>query len=284
LQSFSTSLHASSLVLGDNSIDRPRWPTDLFHDCQAERMSHPEPGQRSGARSLSYQGSICPPECRWRSLLILVEWIAWGRNPARLRFPQRRFFGTPTSLSFFPAPRESREVEHKQKGNDSGRPPTPEYEFLRKAPEFLGFTLCNRPALAVSSQPFGVIGGRQGLLPLRCRRSPSYCCTRLFDDPAGVTVRPASSSPDTSIRVRRPIGGADREHWSRGLRSVVEETLEGVLFDTEEGVRYVITDKAVRGGEAVKQSMSQSRAPLSYHLLRRFRVSKTVESSGLRRG
>ena len=163
-------------------------------------------------------------------------------------------------------------------------PPTPGYEFLRKAPEFLGFTLCNRPALAVSSQPFGVIGGRQGLLPLRCRRSPSYCCTRLFDDPAGVTVRPASSSPDTSIRVRRPIGGADSEHWSRGLRSVDEEVLEEVLFDAEAGVRYVITDKAVRGGEAVKQSMSQSRAPLSYHLLRRFRVSKTVESSGLRRG
>jgi hypothetical protein len=73
-------------------------------------------------------------------------------------------------------------------------------------------------------------------------------------------------------------------HWSRGLRSVVEETLEGVLFDAEVGVRYVITEKTVRGGEALKQSMSQTRAPLSYHLLRRFRVSKTVESSGLRRG
>jgi len=73
-------------------------------------------------------------------------------------------------------------------------------------------------------------------------------------------------------------------HWSRGLRSVVEETLEGVLFEVEAGVRHVVTDKMVRGGEAVKQSMSQSRAPLSYHLLRRVRVSKTVESSGLRRG
>ena len=70
------------------------------------------------------------------------------------------------------------------------------------------------------------------------------------------------------------------------MRSVVEEVLEGVLFDAEVGVRYVITEKTVRGGEAVKQSLSQSRAPLSYHLLRlrRFRVSKTVESSGLRRG
>jgi len=73
-------------------------------------------------------------------------------------------------------------------------------------------------------------------------------------------------------------------HRSRGLRSVVEEVLEEVLFVAEAGVRYVITDKTVRGGEAVKQSVSQTRAPLSYHLLRRFRVSKTVESSGLRRG
>ncbi len=76
----------------------------------------------------------------------------------------------------------------------------------------------------------------------------------------------------------------ERGTGARGLRSVVEEVLEGVLFDAEAGVRYVITEKTVRGGEAVKQSMSQSRAPLSYHLLRRFRVSKTVESSGLRRG
>jgi ATP-dependent Clp protease ATP-binding subunit ClpX len=56
---------------------------------------------------------------------------------------------------------------------------------------------------------------------------------------------------------------------ARGLRSVVEEVLEGVLFDVEAGVRYVITDKTVRGGEAVKQRMTQSRAPLSSHVLRR---------------
>ncbi len=68
------------------------------------------------------------------------------------------------------------------------------------------------------------------------------------------------------------------------MRSVIEEVMEGILFDVEAGVRYVISDKTVRGGEAVKQSMSQSRALLSYHLLRRFRVSKTIESSGLRRG
>ena len=173
-------------------------------------------------------------------------------NPTRPRFPQRRFFGTPTSLSFFPSPPGKVEKSNINKATTVVVHPPPDYEFLRKAPEFLGFTLCNRPALAVSSQPFGVIGGRQGLLPLRCRRSPSYCCTRLFDDPAGVTVRPASSSPDTSIRVRRPIGGADREHWSRGLRSVVEEVLEEVLFEVEAGVRHIVTDKTVRGGEAVK--------------------------------
>jgi ATP-dependent Clp protease ATP-binding subunit ClpX len=61
---------------------------------------------------------------------------------------------------------------------------------------------------------------------------------------------------------------------ARGLRSVVEEVLEGVLFDPEPGVRYVITDRTVRGGEAVKQSMTQPRAPLSWHVLRRVRMSK----------
>ena len=61
----------------------------------------------------------------------------------------------------------------------------------------------------------------------------------------------------------------DRGTGASGLRSVVEEVLEGVLFDPEPGFRYVVTDKTVRGGEAVKQSMSQTRAPLSWHVLRR---------------
>lgn len=56
---------------------------------------------------------------------------------------------------------------------------------------------------------------------------------------------------------------------ARGLRSVVEEVLEPVLFGVEAGVRYVITEKRVRGGEAVKRSMTQAGAPLSSHLLRR---------------
>ena len=50
------------------------------------------------------------------------------------------------------------------------------------------------------------------------------------------------------------------------------EVLEGVLFDPEQGVRYVITEITVRGGEAVTRSMTQPRAPLSAHLWRRLRV------------
>ena len=44
------------------------------------------------------------------------------------------------------------------------------------------------------------------------------------------------------------------------------------------GGRYVITDKTVRGGEAVKQSMRQTRAPLSKHLMRRFATRRNGES------
>ena len=76
----------------------------------------------------------------------------------------------------------------------------------------------------------------------------------------------------------------ERGTGAQGLGRSLRRLLEGVLFEVEAGVRYVITDRTVRGGEPVKQSMSQPRAPLSYHLLRSFRVSKTVESSGLRRG
>jgi len=67
----------------------------------------------------------------------------------------------------------------------------------------------------------------------------------------------------------------NRGAGARGLRSVVEEVLEGVLFEVEAGVRYVITDRTVRGGEAVKQSMTQPRAPLSAYVLRRLAVGKT---------
>ena len=67
----------------------------------------------------------------------------------------------------------------------------------------------------------------------------------------------------------------ERGTGARGLRSVVEEVMEGVLFDPEPGARYVITDRAVRGGEPLKQSMTQPRAPLSAHLLRRFRARES---------
>jgi len=47
--------------------------------------------------------------------------------------------------------------------------------------------------------------------------------------------------------------------------------LEPVLFEVEAGVRYVITEKTVRGGEAVKQRIEKVRAPLNAHLWRRLR-------------
>ena len=68
----------------------------------------------------------------------------------------------------------------------------------------------------------------------------------------------------------------DRGTGARGLRSVVEEVLEAVLFEVEAGVRYVITDRAVRGGEAVRQNTRQTGAPLSLYLWRRLRARKTM--------
>lgn len=67
----------------------------------------------------------------------------------------------------------------------------------------------------------------------------------------------------------------ERGTGARGLRSVIEEALEGVLFDIEAGVRYVITDKTVRGGEPVKQNLSQPTAPLGWHVMRRLAAGKT---------
>ena len=58
------------------------------------------------------------------------------------------------------------------------------------------------------------------------------------------------------------------------MRSVVEEVLEEVLFDVEAGARYIINEQTVRGGEAVRQSMSQKKAPLGSHLLRRLASGK----------
>ena len=71
----------------------------------------------------------------------------------------------------------------------------------------------------------------------------------------------------------------ERGTGARALRAVVEEVLEGVLFEVEAGIRYVITDRTVRGGEPVKQSMTQPRAPLSWHVLRKMRVEKSDHPS-----
>jgi ATP-dependent Clp protease ATP-binding subunit ClpX len=67
----------------------------------------------------------------------------------------------------------------------------------------------------------------------------------------------------------------ERGTGARGLRSVVEEVLEAVLFDVEPGARYLVTEKTVQGGEAVRQSMSQKKGPLSWHVLRRLAAGKT---------
>ena len=78
-------------------------------------------------------------------------------------------------------------------------------------------------------------------------------------------MRRSGRSPGSPWSVAREPGG---------FESVIEEVLEGVLFDAEAGVRYVITDKTVRGGEAVKQSMRQTRAPLGSHVMRRLVSSR----------
>ena len=56
---------------------------------------------------------------------------------------------------------------------------------------------------------------------------------------------------------------------------MVEEVLEPVMFDPEPGVRYVVNEKTVKGGEVVRQSMNQVRAPLSSYLWRRHRTTRT---------
>lgn len=33
--------------------------------------------------------------------------------------------------------------------------------------------------------------------------------------------------------------------------------MEGILFDVEAGVRYVVTEKTVTGGEVLKRSLAQ---------------------------
>jgi hypothetical protein len=61
----------------------------------------------------------------------------------------------------------------------------------------------------------------------------------------------------------------ERGNGARGLRAVVEEILEPVMFEAEARVRYVVTDKTIRDGEVLKQSMNQARAPLGSRVMRR---------------
>jgi ATP-dependent protease Clp ATPase subunit len=60
---------------------------------------------------------------------------------------------------------------------------------------------------------------------------------------------------------------------ARGLRSVIEEVMEGVLFEVEAGMSYVV-EETVRDGESVKQSMALPRAPLSARVRWRLAVTK----------
>jgi hypothetical protein len=55
----------------------------------------------------------------------------------------------------------------------------------------------------------------------------------------------------------------------------MEEVLEGVLIDPEPGIKYLVTDRTVRGGESLKQSLGQPRAPLMAHVLRWRAAGKT---------
>jgi ATP-dependent Clp protease ATP-binding subunit ClpX len=67
----------------------------------------------------------------------------------------------------------------------------------------------------------------------------------------------------------------ERGTGARGLRSVIEEVLEPVMFEVEAGVRFVITEKTVSNEEAVRQSLSVPMAPLSAQVLRRLMVRKS---------
>jgi len=57
---------------------------------------------------------------------------------------------------------------------------------------------------------------------------------------------------------------------ARGLRAVVENVLEGVLYDPRPSVTYVVTEGTVRGGEVrTIDSLGVSAAPLRHRLARR---------------
>ena len=67
----------------------------------------------------------------------------------------------------------------------------------------------------------------------------------------------------------------ERGTGARGLEVGRRGGLGGGAVRRRGGGSVRVTDKTVRGGEAVKQSMSQPRAPLSWHVLRRLAAGKT---------
>jgi hypothetical protein len=60
---------------------------------------------------------------------------------------------------------------------------------------------------------------------------------------------------------------------------VIEEVLEGVLFEVEAGIGYLVTDETVRGGETVTPKMSQRRAPLGSKVMRRLGLGRLTRQS-----
>jgi ATP-dependent Clp protease ATP-binding subunit ClpX len=118
-------------------------------------------------------------------------------------------------------------------------------------------------------QQFGLIPELIGRLPVIASLDPLG-----LDDLARILLAPKGSIIQ---QFRKLVGfhGADlvvtkaaveeiakialeRETGARGLRAVVEEVLEPVLFE-----------ETVRGGMAIKQSMSKAQSPLRLHLMRR---------------
>jgi len=80
---------------------------------------------------------------------------------------------------------------------------------------------------------------------------------------------------DSAVREIARIA-LERGTGARGLRAVVEETVEGVLYEAEPGIRYIVNEETVRGGEAVRRKMSQQKAPLSLRVSRRLRVTNST--------
>ena len=79
---------------------------------------------------------------------------------------------------------------------------------------------------------------------------------------------------DAAIREIAQIA-MERGTGARGLRSVVEEIVEAILFDGEAGVRCIVNEQTVRVGEPTTQSMVLPRAPLNSFLIKR-RISNRL--------